>query len=238
MKQKLLIISDGNGVSTDFVKWPDLLKILTTKTLDITNRSVIGASNEMILARLTDALKEKFDYAIIQWTHPQRLDIITDDFWREQASVDPIYHFNLVNALGKEWWVTSKSTNEHVRKYHDMYIRSWQSTQRTFANMLAAAAMLNFYRIPFLFSLCYKLDFEGPTKEILDTYPWAWHQPYSGIDEFRHTSKYIHYDQGLSQPHPLIGLEWIDQVLTPCAKFFAYDRKTYYNVEQHLLKNV
>lgn len=238
MKQKLLIISDGNGVDVEFIKWPSLLKILTTKTLSITNRSIIGASNELMLNQLIEALTEPYDFAIIQWTAPQRLDVVANDFWSEQAKHDPVYHFNLVNSLGKKWWVTSKTINEHVRKYHDVYINSWQAGQRSCSYMLAAAELLKVHNVKFLFSLCYDFKFNTPVSTVIESYPWAWHEKYCGMSEFRYHSKYSKLDQGKPQPHPLVGLEWIDQVLRPSADFIAYDQQTYYNVEQSLLKNV
>lgn len=238
MKKQLLIISDGNGVDTDFVKWPTLLKILTTKSLNVINRSVVGASNEMMLLQLSDADLANIDYAIIQWTIPHRIDLVVNDFWRHQAEIDPVYHFNLVENNQKTWWVTSASKNPYVKQYHSQYIDYWHASLRTAGYMLAAAELLKFHNIKFVFSLCYQFEFSGVYKDILTSYPWAWHMPNFGLSEFRTQSKYHHLDKKLSQPHPLIGLEWIDRVLKPGTDFIDYDPTTYYNVEQSLLKNV
>jgi hypothetical protein len=238
MKKRLLVISDGNGVDTDFVKWPTILKILTTKSLSTVNRSVIGASNEMMLLQLTEAVKEDIDYAIIQWSIPNRIDLVGTSFWKQEAALDPVYNFNLIENNGQTWWVTSASKNAHVQQYHQKYINQWHSVLRTESYMLAAAELLKFHNIKFVFSLCYKFDFVNPYTDILNSYPWVWHVPNFGISEFREHSKYRSLDKNLSQPHPLIGLEWINQVLKPGTDFIDYDSTTYYNVEQSLLKNV
>lgn len=237
MKKRLLVISDGNGVSTDFKKWPSLLEVLCTKTVSVVNRSVIGASNELILMRLSEAVQEQdFDHAIIQWSVAPRVDVIVDEFWQSQADSDPVYYFNLVNCNDQRWWVTSKSDNSYIREYHSRYIQHWQSHQRSQSYMLAAAELLRFHQIPFNFSLCYNFKFADPYKSVLETYPWIWHQANSGLSEFRHQSKFQHLDQGLAQPHSLINLDWINQVLKPSCTIIDYSDETYYNVEQYLIK--
>lgn len=237
MKKTLLIISDGNGVENDFHKWPFLLQLLTSKTLNIINLSVVGASNEMMLLRLAEVVStQKIDYAIIQWSVPNRIDVVVDTFWKEQAKIDPTYHFNIVDTLNTKWWVTSASKNSHIQEYHKKYVNQWHSTLRSESCMLSAAELLKFNNIEFAFTLCYAFDFIEPYKTILETYPWVWHDANKGISEFRQHSQYLKFDKGLPQPHPLIGLEWINQVLKSC-DFIDFDDKTYYNIEQHLLKN-
>ena len=239
MKKTLLTISDGNGVENDFHKWPFLLKILTTKTLNIVNQSVVGSSNEMMFYRLAEAVQtQKIDYAIIQWSLPQRVDVIVNDFWQEQAKIDPVYHFNLIDTFDKKWWVTSISKNTYIQEYHLRYINTYQARLRSDSIIIAAAELLKFHNINYTFSLCYSFPFTQPFNTILEQYPWAWHSPNNGINEFRQTSQYLKFDKALPQPHPLIGLEWINQVLKPNCNFIDYDDKMYYNVEQHLLKNV
>ena len=150
MKKTILTISDGNGVDTDFKKWPFYLSLLTSKTTNIINRSVIGSSNEMMFMQLLDAVEHHpIDYAIIQWTHPQRLDIVADEFWLKQAEMDSVYHFNLVECANHQWWVTSASKNNHIQDYHKKYIKSWQATQRSQSYMMAASEFLKFNKIKF-----------------------------------------------------------------------------------------
>ena len=238
MKKNLLIISDGNGVDTDFKKWPTLLKLLTTKEYNVINKSIIGASNDMILMQIADAVKDTIDCAIIQWTIPKRIDVLATEFWREQAKIDPVYYFNIVNANDHNWWVTSASKNQFIKDYHNLYVLHDHAVIRSQIVMLSAAEILKYNRVKFVFSLCYAFDFTDPYQEILNSYTWAWHEANKGINEFRFTSKFLPYDQGKAQPHTLIGLDWIDQVLRPDCEFIDYDAKTYYNVQQSLLKNV
>ena len=234
MKKNLLIISDGNGVENDFKKWPLLLQMLTTKSLNIINKSVVGASNEMMqLAEIV--AQQPIDYAIIQWTRPRRVDVVTNDFWDQQAAADPVYHFNLIKNNNQTWWVTSASTNSYIKEYHTKYINQWQAVQRTQTYIIAAAELLKFHNIEFAFSLCYELDFIKPIDQLLRTYNWAWHIENQGISEFRHTSKYLHLDYDRAQVHPLIALEWINRVVKPSCKFIDYSDEVYYNVEQSLV---
>jgi hypothetical protein len=239
MKKTILTISDGNGVDSNFKKWPFYLRLLVSKNAIVINRSVIGASNEMIFMQLAEAVNsESIDCAIIQWSNPVRLDVIVDDFWAEQAKIDPTYHFNLVNNNLQKWWVTSASTNPYIQEYHKKYISFWQAVQRSQSYMMAAAELLKFHKINFVFSLCYKFNFLSPHRAILDSYPWVWHESTQGLSEFRTHSQFKEYDTKLAQPHTLIQLEWIDKVLKPNCKFVDYDQKSYYNIEKAVLKNV
>lgn len=237
MKKNLLIISDGHGVDVKFKKWPFFLKLLVSKTHNVINKSVIGASNEMIWMRLIEAVREQqIDQAIIQWTWPIRVDVLADKFWSEQAAQDPIYHFNIVKAQGRDWWVTSASENAHIKEYHQLYVDPWQAALRSESYMMAAAELLCQHNVDFVFSLCCAFNRTGILDEEILSYPWVWHQEFKGLHEFRQQSKYLKHDQGFAQPHPLIGLEWIDAVLNPQCDFIDYNQKTFYNIEQTLLK--
>lgn len=239
MKKNLLVISDGNGVDTDFKKWPTLLKILTTKKLNVINYSVIGASNEMMLMRLAEVVnKQKIDYAIIQWTNPHRFDVMATEFWQEQAKADADYNFNLVDSNNIKWWVTSASSNPYIQDYHNRYVTLPHALMRSQANIIAAAELLKFYSIEFAFTLCYAFDFSGPYQSALDSYPWIWHKANKGISDYRYVSEFLTHDTGKPQPHPLIGLDWINQVLKPGCAFIDYDDEVYYNIKQSLLKHV
>jgi hypothetical protein len=238
MKSNILTISDGIGVDVDFKKWPFYLSLLTAKTSTIINRSVIGASNEMLFMLLSEAISNnKIDYCIVQWTVSNRIDLIADDFWLQQAKQDPVYHFNIIKNNNKQWWITSASTNHYVQEYHNRYIKFWQSQQRSQTWIMAAAELLKFHNIKFVFSLGYSMTFLEPNVDILDSYPWVWHIKNLGISEFRSVSKYKHFDQKLPQPHTLIQLDWIDKVLKPNCEFVNYNETVYNNIEQAVLKS-
>ena len=154
MKKTLLTISDGNGVNNDFHKWPFLLQTLTTKNLNVVNRSVVGASNEMMLLRLAETLcAHPINYAIIQWSAWKRIDVVADDFWKEQAKIDPVYHFNLVKLLGKDWWVTSASKNPYIQEYHNRYMDITHAKIRSQSFIMSAAEMLKHHNVDFRFAL-------------------------------------------------------------------------------------
>jgi hypothetical protein len=239
VKKNLLVLSDGNGVDNEFKKWPTLLKLLTTKQYNVINKSVVGASNDMILMQIADAVKnENIDYAIVQWTIPDRLDVMATPFWQEQAQNDSVYSFNIVNTNDLSWWVTSASTNPHIRLYHDCYVTYAHATVKSQQLMLAAAELLKHHGIEFVFSLCYAFEFTEIYKDILNSYPWVWHEANKGLHDFRFASEFLPYDQGKPQPHTLIGLDWIERVLKPGCEFIDYDSQTYYNIQQSLLKNV
>lgn len=239
MKKKILIVSDGNGVDgSNFIKWPSLLQLLCTKTLQIVNKSIIGASNEIIMLQAAEAIhNEPIDAAIIQWTVPRKLDVVATDFWQEQANIDPIYHFNIIRSNSKKWWVTSNSENKHIKAYHETYIQEWQATQRSQSYMLATASILKTANIPYVFCLAYNFNFIPPSEKTVKTLPWAWHHSNTGMCDFKQISSFLQYDRNLPQPHSLIQLEWIDKVMKPATDFIDYDQKVYYTIQNHLLKN-
>ena len=239
MKKTLLLISDGNGVDNNFKKWPFYLSLLTLKTYSVINRSVVGASNELIFMQLCEAVnKNHIDCAIIQWTIPKRVDVIASEFWLEQASIDPVYHFSIVESNSQQWWVSSGSKNTYIQEYHNKYISSWQALQRTQAYIMAAAELLKSKNIEFAFSLCYDYEFIDPNKKLIEEYPWIQFNNHKGYSEYRMQSKYYKYDENLPQPHTLINLDWIDQVLKPCVPFIDYSPDTFYRLEQSVLKTL
>lgn len=239
MKKILLTISDGNGVDNDFKKWPFYLKLLLSKTHTIINRSVVGASNEFMFMQLCEAVyNHDIDHAIIQWSIPNRVDIVADDFWKKQAQQDPVYHFNIVKNNEQTWWVTSRSENDYIQEYHNKYIKYWQALQRTQSYMMAAAELLKFKKIDFIFSLCYNYEFENPNKNILDSYPWLTCNNNKGYSDFRHISKFSKFDKNLAQPHTLINLDWINTVVKPNTSFVDYDERNYLSLEQTLIKKL
>jgi hypothetical protein len=240
--KNLLVISDGNGVDGsdsvkgDTVRWPRYLKLLSP-SLNIINKSVVGGGNEIMFMQLAQVINQNnIDYAIIQWSVPRRLDIVANEFWLHQAEIDPTYSFNIVNAGGEDWWVTSNSFNKYVKEYHNNYIGYWQAAQRSQSYMLAAAHLLEKHNIKYKFSLCYQFDFIYPLKDSMSNLNWVWHESYKGISEYRHTSQYAYLDAGTPRPHTLIHLDWIDKVLAPACDFIDYDSKRYYNMEQFILK--
>lgn len=239
MKNSVLTISDGNGVDTDFKKWPYYLKLLLSKSATVVNKSIIGAGNEVMFMQLSDTLSsQSIDYAIIQWSQPQRFDVIVDEFWKNEAAKDETYSFNVHKLTEQEWWVSSASKNNYVLDYHGLYVKHQQAIYRSQSYMIAAAELLRYHGVKFVFSLCYKFEFNAPHENILRSYPWVWHQDNLGLNEFRNHSQYFKYDTGLPRPHTLIQLDWIDKVLRPNCEFIDYDQTTYYNIEQAILKNV
>lgn len=237
MKQNLLVISDGNGVDTDFKKWPFYLQILVGDRFNVINKSIIGASNEMMYMQLAEALQEHTIHkAIIQWSRPNRIDVLLDPFWEEQAKADPVYHFNIVESNRRKWWVSSASKNPHIFEYHSKYIKYWQAIQRSQAWMLAASELLKSNDIDFCFALCYNFTFSKPVKNSLLKCPWVWHKPEQGLSEFRMHSKYQSFDTQLPRPHTLIQLDWIDKVLRP-SNFIDYSPDIYTQLENSVLES-
>ena len=233
MKKNLLTVSDGNGVDNDFKKWPTLLQLMTLDSLQIKNKSVVGASNELILMQIAESIEcDDIDYAIIQWTIPWRIDVVADEFWQEQASIDIIYHFNLVQSNNRMWWVTSASENPFIKEYHTRYIKEWQATQRSHAYILAAAALLKNKNIPFIFTLAYNFNFDSTFKSAINNLPWV----LQDLSSFRQHSTFKELDRGLAQPHSAIQLEWLHTIVTPNCNFIDYDPKRYYNIQKHLTK--
>lgn len=126
---KILCVGDGYAHGHIWPEWPQLLQALfPNHCVDII--SGIGAGPEYLVTQFVDQLPVTGP-VIFQWPEPQRLDkIIENNHWRQAVESDPIYHFNTYQHQGHEWWLSSATTNEDVKKYHAHYIQPAQAQKR------------------------------------------------------------------------------------------------------------
>ena len=92
--------------------------------------SGIGAGPEYLVTQFSQLLPIS-GTVIFQWPTPNRFDkIIEDSNWAQIVKSDPVYHFNTYTDGHEKWWLSSASTNNDIRTYHDKYIQPKQASIR------------------------------------------------------------------------------------------------------------
>jgi hypothetical protein len=218
----LLTIADGFGDShavpswyPDYVKWPEIIKIMT-RGVTLHNLSRYGAGNEYIIQCLRNNLLDK-QAVIVQWAMPNRLDLNLNhnseytDYWANQINSDPIYNNNIVNIGNDRVWISSASTTLAIQEYHTKYIGLRQHQLRSQLYIDHATLLLK--DIPHGFMLTKTSGYLGET--VSDHSKWFWDQPWQGMCEFRHSSKYAELELGITQPIPLVHFDFIRQFIQP-----------------------
>ena len=218
----LLTLADGFGDSRavpswypDYIKWPEIIKLMT-RGITLHNLSRYGAGNEYILNCLRNNLADK-QAVIVQWAVPNRLDLILshdseyNDFWSQKISRDPIYNNNVVSCGNDSVWISSASTMPEIREYHTKFIGLRQHQLRSQYYIDYATLLLK--DIPHGFMLTKTSNYLGET--IHDHNNWFWNQPFQGMCEFRHNSKYSELELGITQPLPLVQFDFIRRFVQP-----------------------
>lgn len=216
----LLTIADGYGDTAavpaswypDYIKWPELIALMTCN-VTLTNCSRYGAGNEYITNCLRANVNQQ-DYVLIQWAQPDRLDLVLDHqdtFWNDTIATDQVYNNNTVNLGTDQFWLSSASTTEPVREYHDKFISSRQHQLRSQLYIDYATLLLKQHNIEFKFMLTENSEYLAH----IDPTNWIWHNPWHGMQNFRTHSKYSELDFGLNQPIPLIFFEFIKLFIMP-----------------------
>ena len=218
----LLTLADGFGDShavppwyPDYIKWPEIIKLMT-RGITLHNLSRYGAGNEYILNCLRNNLADK-QAIIVQWTVPNRLDLVLshipeyNSFWSQKISEDPIYNNNILSCGNDSVWISSASTMPEVREYHTKFIGSRQHQLRSQFYIDYATLLLK--DIPHGFMLTKTSNYLGET--VRDHNNWFWNQPFQGMCEFRHHSKYAGLELDIAQPLPLVQFDFIKQFIQP-----------------------
>jgi len=240
---KLLTISDGFGDSEcypswypDYYKWPFILSLMT-RNIELTNLSRYGAGNEFMVNLLREHHKSA-DVVLVQWTMPHRLDLMlahSDDMqsnWRSKIKQDPVYNKNFQYTDDAEWWLSSASDMDRVQQYHSEFISKKQHRARSKIWIEYAHQILGSQVHGFL--LTYNSDY---LKNVdVDNNTWVWHEPWKGMDNWRHISKYEHLDFGYIQPIPLIHFEFIKKFIMPKFDLPWRSEKEIKAVEQMLIR--
>ncbi len=218
----LLTIADGFGDSAavppwypDYIKWPDIIKFMT-KGVNLCNLSKYGAGNEYIINCLRANLDNK-QAVLIQWANPARLDLVLShnefyqEYWRQQIENDPIYNKNILSLNQDKIWLSSGSQSAGVKEYHTKFIGQRQQQIRSQLYVEYAKLLLKNTEYGFLLTQNSNyLDVAG-----VNDCNWHWHQPWSGMSEFRHHSTYAELDLDLTQPIPLIHFDFVKKFIVP-----------------------
>lgn len=228
--KKILCTGDGFGKGHIWPMWPQLLAELIND-VEIDNYSEVGAGNEFISNRIIDACEKKhYDIVLVQWALSRRLDIINNqqNDISKQIIKDKTYNkkYSNVRINNRAWWLSSNSQIEYVQNYHKNYISVEQQKLRSINQIKLIELYLKQKKISnFLFFSSYKLDFiDMPESNILDWSVWCCDKQNSGMEEYgkSHFSQYVTKEV---QPHPIIHLNFIKEIILPKLKIVLDDKK-------------
>jgi hypothetical protein len=215
---KLLTLSDGYGDSVavpewypKYWKWPEIIRLMT-KGVDLKNFSRYGAGNEFIVNQLKQNI-DSADVAIIQWAQPDRLDLVlshsSPTYWKDVIASDPVYNNNIVDCGDSKFWISSNSQTTAIRDYHTRYISPKQHQLRSQLYVEYAKMLLDLRGIDYRFMLV-------DNSKYLDVDAnWICHEPFKGMSDFKHKSKYSNLDLGIVQPTPLVAFDFVKQYIMP-----------------------
>jgi hypothetical protein len=128
---------DGYAHGHIWPEWPQILQALLPDT-NVIIVSGIGAGPEYLVTKFSQLLPIS-GKVIFQWPQPIRFDkIIEDNNWAQIVENDPVYHFNTYIDGHEKWWLSSASTNNDIRVYHDKYVQPKQANIRlkTYQNLV------------------------------------------------------------------------------------------------------
>jgi hypothetical protein len=215
----LLTISDGFGDSRacpaswypDYHKWPEIIQLMT-KGLTLCNFSRYGAGNEYIMHCLRENISDQ-DVILIQWTVPERLDLVLAHSdaekvaWQQKIAADAVYANNVVSLGDHQIWLSSASELAEIKLYHQTYISKEQHNMRSQIFVDYAKLLLKNKTHGFM------LSYFSPylINSVPDHSNWLWHQAFQGLHEFRYHSKYADLDLNMTQPIPLIHFDFVRQ---------------------------
>lgn len=215
---RLLTLSDGFGDSVavptwypKYWKWPEIIKLMT-KGLVLNNCSRYGAGNEFMVNQLKHNIGSA-DVVMIQWAQPNRLDLVLAHndlkFWKDTIASDQVYHDNIVDCGSKKFWISSESKTAAVQEYHQRYISIKQHQLRSQIFVEYAKMLLDQHKIDYRFMLVDNSEYLEIDAN------WICHEPFKGMSDFKHKSKYHELDLGIVQPIPLVAFDFIKQYVMP-----------------------
>jgi len=185
---------------------------LMTKGVALNNCSRYGAGNEFIVNQLKNNI-DSADVVIVQWAQPNRLDLILAHpdltFWKNVIAGDQIYNNNIVDCGNNKFWISSASKTDAVQEYHQRYISVNQHQLRSQIFVEYAKLLLEQRNIDYQFMLVDDSDYLGIDAN------WICHEPFKGMSDFKHKSKYSNLDLGIVQPTPLVAFDFVKQYIMP-----------------------
>jgi hypothetical protein len=230
--KKILCIGDGFGKGHIWPMWPQLLAELVND-VEIDNYSEVGAGNEFISNCVIDACeKKKYDIVLIQWAMSRRLDIINNQQNNISKIIikDPVYNKKYSNVAINDrlWWLSSNSQTEYIQNYHKNYISVEQQKLRSIYQIKLIELYLKQKVSNFLFFSSFKLDFaDMPESNLLDWSMWCEHNTNNGMEEWGKLNV-PQYESKEVQPHPLVHLNYLKEIILPRLKISIDDKKLQY----------
>lgn len=238
--KKILCIGDGFGKGHIWPMWPQLLAELVNN-IEIDNYSEVGAGNEFISNCVIDACeKKKYDIVLVQWAMSGRLDIINNQQNNISKHIikDKIYNkkYSNVKINDRLWWLSSNSQTEYIQNYHKNYISVEQQQLRSINQIKLIELYLKQKKISnFLFFSSYELDFiDMPESNILDWSVWCLYKEKYSMEEYG-KSFFSQYATKEVQPHPIIHLNYIKEIILPKLNI-AIDNKKFQSLLSSLEK--
>ena len=238
--KKILCIGDGFGKGHIWPMWPQLLAELVND-VEIDNYSEVGAGNEFISNRVIDACEKKnYDIVLVQWARSMRLDVINNQQNNISKHIlkDKIYNkkYSNVRINDRVWWLSSNSQTEYIQNYHKNYISVEQQKLRSINQIKLIELYLKQQKISnFLFFSSYKPDFiDMPESNVLDWSTWCMDEHSNGMEEYG-KSFFSQYATKEVQPHPIIHLNYIKEIILPKLNI-AIDNKKFQSLLSSLEK--
>jgi hypothetical protein len=228
--KKILCVGDGFGKGHIWPMWPQLLSELLND-VDIDNYSEVGAGNEFICNRIIDACEKKnYDVVLVQWAMSKRLDVINNQQNNISKYIikDKVYNkkYSNIKINNRTWWLSSGSQTEYVQNYHNNYISDEQHKLRSINYIKLVESYLKQKKISnFLFFSSYKLDFiDMLESNMLDWSIWCIDEGKNGMAEYGKTFL-KKYTTNEAQPHPLVHLSYIKEIILPKLGMTVDDKK-------------
>jgi hypothetical protein len=187
--KKIVTFGDGYAANHIWPEWPAIVQALYPE-LEHENFGAVGAGDEFITTAVVETHRRNpTALFIVQWGHMQRFDkLLQDDSWQDVIENDPVYHFNRVPLYDKIWWLSSSSTQNTVRRYHEFYVQSQQSITRSknyrylVENLLAKQALF--------FTL-------------------------HDMIIYAESARFLAVRQNQVQPSPIVHMAWIEEKILP-----------------------
>jgi hypothetical protein len=205
---------------------------MTTVNTDVVSLGQVGAGNEYIYNSVIEQIqKQKPDLVLVQWATSNRLDLIVDSEFKQQIIATDMIYKDHIFDLDNSWWLSSASSTEYVKTYHENYIGTIQHRRRTVNYILALQSILTLMRIPYVFFSTYELDFLDDTlAQSINWENWVDQQGmenYSRQDRFSNIrldavqpSPTVHLDYVLEQLKPRLNLTWNEEHITKLRELF------------------
>ena len=208
-----MIYTFGDGYASGHIwpEWPQLLSAVLQQPIN--NYGHVGAGNEYIFNCAVKAalIARPGDIFIVQWAKTDRFDkIIQDSVWAALHDTDLVYNKINATSFNQTWWSTSASMLPEISNYHDFYIQSAQSENRSILYMISLAHMLQAVGATYLYFSTYSHDYSAHNNYFdLQELKWVSHE---GMSQW---AQRLNIAGTEVQPPPATHLKYVVDELIP-----------------------